>query len=482
MSKVHSQSRITDNKGNARFQTYCANHKPQISWRTVPNDDIGIDGEAELYDKDHKPLAEIIKIQLKSTEKDKGYIKNENPNNNTFVFYAEKSHVEYWQKLSNDVLLVIYDNRNEQNRLYAKKIENIDLRSVGTVYVPIQFNKEFDLIDENDNDFLDRFSIHHNSKKPTIKTIIEGTETLVSNLLEISFPLDELFVAPINFVRDDVIKNSWQSKNSRWLAHDASAREVVWSALHQQGLKFSADWIAFNNQIITFHDLNNKDLSISKVVEEPIDCFSPEEFYSINDDYKYVFKSLLRSCLKQHLYKLNFEWDMDDNVFRYIAPKNLTDKMEVKEQWTGLKKAKRTVFKANYYAENKVYYCQHFAFAADFKDFGGKWFLCIRPTWTVSINGGRKSRVAYKTVKALKKLERNKSVYNHLRFITFKLTYRDLFQGEYPFVLFQNLAKFPTDRIINENEWLKSEDEEETSLLVDNEEPTEIQSNENLLF
>ena len=482
MSKVHSQSRITDNKGNARFQTYCANHKPQISWRTVPNDDIGIDGEVELYDKDHKPLAEIIKIQLKSTEKDKGYIKNENPNNNTFVFYAEKSHVEYWQKLSNDVLLVIYDNRNEQNKLYAKKIENIDLRSVGTVYVPIQFNKEFDLIDENNNDFLDRFSIHHNSKKPTFKAVIEGTETLVSNLLEISFPLDEIFIAPINFVRDDVIKNSWQNKNSRWLAHDASAREVVWSALHQQNLKFSADWIAFNNQIITFHDLNNKDLAISKIVEEPIDCFSPKEFYSINDDYKYVFKSLLRNCLKQHLYKLNFEWDKDDNVFRYIAPKNLTDKMEVKEQWTGLKKATRTVFKANYYAENKVYYCQHFAFAADFKDFSGKWFLCIRPTWTVSINGGRKSRVAYKTVKALKKLERNKSVYNHLRFITYKLTYRDLFQGEYPFILFQNLAKFSTDRIINENEWLKSEDEEETSLLVDSEEPTEIQSNENLLF
>lgn len=482
MSKLHSQTRITDNKGNARFQSYCANHKPQISWRPISNDDIGIDGEVEIYDKDGKPLAEIIKIQLKSTERDKGYIKNENPNNNTFIFYAEKSHVSYWQDLPNDVLLVIFDNRNDQNKLYAKKIENIDLRSVGTKYVPIQFNKVFDLIDENNNDFLDKFSRLHNKENPTIKIITEGKEILVSNLLEISFPLDDLFVAPINFVREDIIRNSQQSKNSRWLAHNASAREVVWSALHQQNLKFSADWVIFNNQIVTFHDLNNKDLAISKVVEDPIDCFSPKEFYSISDDYKYVFKSLLRNCLKQHLYKLNFEWDMDDNVFRYIAPQNLSDKMEIKEHWTGIKKAKRTVFKAKYYAENKVFYCQHFAFAADFKDFGGKWFLCIRPTWTVSINGGRKSRVSYKTVKALKKLERNKSVYNHLRFITYKLNYRDLFQDEYPFILFQNLAKFPTDRIIDENEWLKLEDEEETSLLFDNEEPNDIESNENLLF
>jgi Domain of unknown function (DUF4365) len=482
MSKVHSQSRITDNKGNARFQTYCANHKPQISWRTVPNDDIGIDGEVELYDKDYKPLAEIIKIQLKSTEKDKGYIKNENPNNNTFVFYAEKSHVEYWQKLTNDVLLVIYDNRNKQNKLYAKKIENIDLRSVGSKYVPIQFNKELDLIDEDSNDFLDRFSRIYNSEHPTIKSVAEGTEALVSNLLKISFPIDELFVAPINFDRDEVIKSSWQSKNSRWLAHDATAREVAWSALHQQNLKFSADWIAFNNQIITFHDLNNSDLSLSKIVDQPIDCFSPREFCSINDDYKYVFKSLLRSCLKQHLYKLNFEWDVDDNVFRYIAPKPITKNIDIKEQWTGLKRATRTVFKAKYYEENKVYYCQHFAFAADFKDFGNEWFLCIRPTWTVSINGGRKSRVSYKTVKALKKLERNKSVYNHLRFITYKLTFQDLFHKNYPFILFNDLAKFQTDKIIDEHEWLKFEDEEESSLLADVEEPTEIQNNENLLF
>ena len=65
MSKMHSQTRITDNKGNARFQSYCANHMPQITWRPVPNDDIGIDGEVEIYNNEGKPLQEIIKIQLK---------------------------------------------------------------------------------------------------------------------------------------------------------------------------------------------------------------------------------------------------------------------------------------------------------------------------------------------------------------------------------------------------------------------------------
>jgi hypothetical protein len=108
--------------------------------------------------------------------------------------------------------------------------------------------------------------------------------------------------------------------------------------------------------------------------------------------------------------------------------------------------------------------------------------LCVRPTWTVSINGGRKSRVSYKSVKALKKLERNKSVYNHLRFITYKLAYRDLFAKAYPFINFNELASFPTERIIDEEEWLRHEDEDESTLLGDSEEPTELDNNENLLF
>jgi hypothetical protein len=155
--KIHSDTRITDNKGVAAFYTYCSNHVPAISWRGIPNDDIGIDGEVELYNERGEPLSEIIKIQLKSTEKDKGYIKNENPINNTFTFYAEKEHVEYWQKLQNDVLLVIYDNRNNQNLLYAQKIQNIDLQDIGTKTVPIQFNKSIHLLDVEKNDFLNRF-------------------------------------------------------------------------------------------------------------------------------------------------------------------------------------------------------------------------------------------------------------------------------------------------------------------------------------
>ncbi len=153
----HSQTRTIDNLGLARLTNFCAKHKPQLSWRETPKDDIGLDGEIELYDKKGKPHAKVIKVQLKSTEKDNSYIKNENEKTQTFTFYAEKNHVDYWQKVENDVLLIIYDGRNGEEKLYAKRIENIDVESIKTKSVPIEFNKITDLIDEKDNDFVERF-------------------------------------------------------------------------------------------------------------------------------------------------------------------------------------------------------------------------------------------------------------------------------------------------------------------------------------
>lgn len=472
MLKIHSENSITDEKGNAALSIYCANHKPALIWRSQPSTDIGVDGEIELCDENGEPLAEIIKIQLKSSEKN-GYVQNENPTKKTFTFYAEKSHVEYWQNLTNDVILVFFDNRNNANKLYAKKIENIDVKSMGSVKVPILFHQENDLLDVTQNDFLDRFSRSSNKANPKIKPIATGTEKLVSNLLKISFPTNKIFIAPINYDREEVIENSWQTDKK--LKKTATAREVAQNALYQQGLKFSSDWTVFNKQIITFHDLNDNNLPLSKIIDTSIvESFSPEEFYSIDDDHKSVFKALLRFCLQQVLYKLNFEWDREDKIFKYKVPSIIDKSFEHKENWKGDKEAKRTVFKSKYWEKGKVYYCTHFAFSTDIMDFDNDYFLCINPTWLVTINGNRKSKVGYKKVSQLKKLERNKSVYNHLRFISYKLMHKDLFTKDYPFIQFQSLLKLEIDKVIDENSWLNVAPEEEKELLKDKEEPNDI--------
>lgn len=479
MVKRHSNSRIVENKGLARLQGFCANHKPQISWRPVTNDDIGIDGEIELYDNEGHPLAEILKVQLKSTESHGSYIKNENPVENTFTFYAERSHVEYWQELANEVLLVIYDNRANQNALYAKKVENIDLRNVGKTYVPVQFHKEKHFLDDAANDFLQRFSRKHNTFYPTIKADSEGSETLYTNLLRINFPKNKIYLAPLNYNREDVIRDSWQT--DRPLSHKATAADVAWKALNQKGLNFSADWTIYGNQLITFHDLNDQSLAISQIVEAPIEDLTPEEFYTLGDDYKRVFKSLVKLGVQQTLYKRGYEWRREEELFRFRAPDSLTDGLKERRSWKVEKRATRTVFKAKYYEKNKVFYCQHFAFSIDVKDFDNEWFLCINPTWTVSINGKQKSKVAHKTVKAMKGLERNRSVFNHLRFIAYELRFVNLYTPAYRFIDFHDLVTEQTNRVIDDAEWLRTESAEDAEILSDVEEMQE-RLDENLLF
>jgi hypothetical protein len=474
-SKIHSESRKTDNKGVAKLSEYCAFHKPQLTWRPIPNDDIGIDGEIELYSFDGIPIAEIIKVQLKSTEKQSGYIQNENLSRNEFTFYADKGHVDYWQKLDNQVLLIIYDNRHNESKLYAKRIENIDLLKSGSVKVPIVFHKERDLLEKEKSDFILRFSKKFQEPKPIILPVKNGKEKIVTNLLKISFPTNRLFVAPINFDREEVIEKSWETEFK--LKKRATAREVIQSALRQKGLKFSSDWTVFNNQIVTFHDLNNNELPLSKIVDNSIEGYNVDEFCSISNDYKNVFKTLVKFCLQQLLFKLDFVWDNEDKYFKYNYKKTIDKDIDFKERWVGSKSAKRTVFKAKYWEKGKIFYCTHFAFETETIDFDSIWYLCISPTWAVTINGNRKSQIGYKKVRDKKKLERNTSVFNHLRFVKYKLKYRDMFTNNYPFLEFVDLVSFTTENVIDENLWMKSENVEELQLLSDEENPSDI-SNE----
>lgn len=474
-SKIHSETRTTDNKGVAKLTEYCAFHKPQLTWRPISNDDIGIDGEIELYNDDGTPMAQIIKVQLKSTEKQSGYIQNENLSRNEFTFYADKGHVDYWQKLENQVLLIIYDNRNNESKLYAKKIENIDLLKSGAVKVPIIFHKEKDLLEKEKSDFIYRFSKKYQEPKPIILPVKAGKEKIVSNLLKIIFPTNKIFVAPINFNREEIIKKSWETDFK--LKNRATAREVVLGALRQKGLKFSSDWTVFNNQIITFHDLNNNELPLSKVVENSVEGYSIDEFCNINYDYKNIFKTLVKFCLQQLLFKLNFIWDNEDKYFKYNYNKPIDKDIDFKERWVGNKSAKRTVFKAKFWEKGQIFYCTHFAFETETVDFDKNWYLCINPTWAVTINGNRKSQIGYKKVRDKKKLERNTSVFNHVRFIKYKLKYRDMFTNNYPFIEFVDLESFTTENVIDESLWMKSENVDELQLLTDDENPIDI-SNE----
>lgn len=80
------------------------------------------------YNEDRKiePLGEIMKVQIKTAGTASSYIRNET--SGSFEFYPRKEDIEYWEKYKKnglEVLLVIYDQRNDI--LYCKNVIDTDV-------------------------------------------------------------------------------------------------------------------------------------------------------------------------------------------------------------------------------------------------------------------------------------------------------------------------------------------------------------------
>ncbi len=175
MSKTIQDSHIIAERGVNAFADYCNRHNPYMLWRPENINDFGIDGEVELAAKNAngktEPTGEIIKIQIKATETG-SYIKNES--DTSFDFHARPEDIDYWNKHSLSVILIIFDA--EKEILYGKKIENKDIITSKS-YQAITFGKELNKLVSGDNSFTQKFSaafktrINYNTQE-TISTNI----------------------------------------------------------------------------------------------------------------------------------------------------------------------------------------------------------------------------------------------------------------------------------------------------------------------
>ncbi|MEM9673990.1 MAG: DUF4365 domain-containing protein, partial [Bacteroidota bacterium] len=150
---------VIGERGVIQFHNYCNRHTPYIMFRELVQNDFGIDGEVEIakVDENGKRFAtgEILKVQIKSTESDNSYIRSETEN--SFKYYASRQDIEYWSNITGDVILIIYDGRNDT--LYAKKIPNFNLKESKKIEsFPIDFDKKDNLLKIQDNSFVESFT------------------------------------------------------------------------------------------------------------------------------------------------------------------------------------------------------------------------------------------------------------------------------------------------------------------------------------
>lgn len=224
------------------------------------------------------------------------------------------------------------------------------------------------------------------------------------NLTEIGFP-ESLYIADWNFTRKQL---GTRMRNDR---------KLVTKALEQKDLKFAVDWVTFENQVISFHDLSDEFLPLANIVDQgTVTSLGTAEFYK-NPAYRIKFVELLQKCLQQKLYRLSIHWQHKEKEFIFMP---LGDQRVRTIKWKDQQTGTRTVYRQlpNMKDKTKIYCHEHFAFATSFYKFGSRWYLAVKPDWFYSTNGYDRAWYAIEDKRSYKKrVEANQNVSTHVRFI-----------------------------------------------------------------
>lgn len=236
----------------------------------------------------------------------------------------------------------------------------------------------------------------------------EPSEVLTGNLVELYFP-NVIYVAQV--------ANEIMEKHRKGGARNL--RRTVGEFCRQAMTPIPSPYVTYNDNLITFFDLNTADHPYRYVIEEgTAEEISAREFWGIDESHERVFKSLLRFSLQHRLYSERVAWYKDDKLFVFL-PRD-TDGDVRAEVWQGDRQSSRKVFERKYNKKNtsKVLTQKHLAFSVDFHRLASDWLMSIMPTWFFSYGGDfKKSGYSHTNLSWLKRKENNRAVLNHFRFL-----------------------------------------------------------------
>ena len=234
---------------------------------------------------------------------------------------------------------------------------------------------------------------------------LEPAETLTANFLELYFP-KMLYIA-------ELLPEIFEGKKVR------NQRKVVGEYVRNVKKVVPSDYEVSGGRLITFQNLEKHANPFAFLVDEgTVEPFSPSDFYSIDADHERIFKSLLRFCLQHKLYKHRVLWKHKEGLFIFLPIRDSDDIRT--ETWIGKKKASRTVFHRKYKDKDpdKVFSTRHFAFSTGFLIVDDQWYVSITPDWFFSYGDDyRRSAFGDVPLSGLKRMEKNRSVFDQFRFL-----------------------------------------------------------------
>lgn len=286
------------------------------------------------------------------------------------------------------------------------------------------------------------------------------TETVYSNLVKIQFP-SQIYIADLDIDKNAVMKYNKENKRPFF---KPSLHDFAVSALYMQNVSFPHDWLVWDGKIITFHDLQDYSVGLTKIIDkgtaEKFDC---KEFYDTSPNHLSQFKYLLKKCIEAKLYKLKIKWFKEEKLFAFLPiQKDDSDNWQVRSHsWTKTRKsATRKVVdvKLNIKDKTKVFNLRSLAFRTGFENFDDEWYLSLKPEWIFLWNDLKVCNSAFKNVQWLKKTERNMHVFNHFNFILRYLQpsqMESLFSeyNDYPFIKLEQIEKFNFAPIVPDAVW-----------------------------
>lgn len=335
--------------------------------------EAGIDGIAEVMLDGH-PLAKMIAVQVKATEK--GAYTGETDNGFSYLMRSED--LEYWKGTNLPIILVLY--RISDGSFYWKSVE----LGGGLAERRLEFNKANDVLNAEAKDKLAALCVAKSGQGHFVPPL-QGGETAVINMIPIQLP-DEMFVA----------------------TSQHSVRKAL-SIILEDKSSAQFDWIIFNNSYWSFRDPTS--LSSSAIVDldqvEAIetDLISNHE----DDDQRNQFAFLLRKTLGQQ-FNGRLRWVKDKKLFYVLAKKKNTP-VKFSYQST-INKTSAELVNVNRRREDKsaISFVRHHAFIPRFEVLDGMWYLIITPTYYFTVDGFIPHSYPDALLSGKKRLETNASL------------------------------------------------------------------------
>lgn len=395
-----------------------------LVWRPTSVLDSGIDGEIEIRDKRTGAMSGLLlKVQSKA-------VTNFPKESATECEYAvEQRDLDYWHAHNVPVILIV--SRPDAAQAYWQPVRTADGTLKPRRFV---FDKERDRLDESAVPALIEY----------VRSGVAGArgfaqvkrERLLSNLLPVRSLPARLYLAETQFTTYKDVSKALEGKD------------------------ISFEYSLRSKRILTVRDLTDpryEFLCDRGTVED----FPAAQWSDSDDpDAQRDFVRVLNQCLKQVLRTSKGRVRYDSSSKTYYFPSNAANTGYSFGYMADKRKADREVVKELRNKKLKhLMGFRHSAMWGRFARYDRKWYLEVTPTYYFTDPGGLKqSRLHPDWLSGIKRLELNEAVRGQLVMWEDLLTSDDLFTQPYPYLSFDRLVQFDTDRGLDDAAWTTNDE------------------------